>query len=153
MASDVRTDVVIASYEGGQDIRDRTFKFACRVVRLCQHIYERGGVGRLLVQQVIDASTSLAAMLEEARAAESDRDFISKCSIGLKECRESWTRLRVYQRCHIGNPAEVQALVEEANELISIVTAIIRHKRTNSRVANQTQRRRRRTYEFKIPNS
>jgi hypothetical protein len=41
-------------------------------------------------------------MLEEARGAESDADFISKCCISLNECRESWTRLRVCKRCQIG---------------------------------------------------
>ena len=35
----------------------------------------------MLVPQLVNASTSFAAMLEEARAAESRRDFISKCSI------------------------------------------------------------------------
>jgi four helix bundle protein len=45
----------------------------------------------------------MASMLEEARAAESRRDFISKCSIGLKECREAWTRLRIVAACRIGD--------------------------------------------------
>jgi len=70
-------------------------------------------------------------MLEEARAAESDNDFMSKCGIGLKECRESWTRLRVCERRRIGPHAELKALVQEGNELISIVTTIIKKKRRN----------------------
>jgi len=68
------------AYDNGQDIRDRSFDFACRAVRLGQTLYEAGGVGRILTPQLLNCSTSLAAMLEEARAAESTRDFISKCS-------------------------------------------------------------------------
>ena len=68
-------------YEQGQDIRDRTFEFACNVVAFCETLYARGGVGRFMVLQLLDCSTSVASMLEEARAAESRRDFISKCSI------------------------------------------------------------------------
>ena len=118
-------------FEDGQDIRDRAFAFSCRVTRFCQTLYENGGIGRLMVPQLISCSLSFATMLEEARAAESDADFISKCSISLKECRESWTRLRVCVECRIGSEAGGHRLVQEANELIAIMTSIIRNKRRN----------------------
>jgi four helix bundle protein len=85
----------------------------------------------MMVPQLITSSLSFATMLEEARAAESDADFISKCSISLKECREAWTRLRVCAECRIGPAADTQTLVTEGNELIAILTAIIRNKRRN----------------------
>ena len=118
-----------ASFEAGQDIRDRAFDYACRVVDFCQKLSEGPSIGRLMVPQLLNCSLSFATMLEEARAAESDADFISKCCIGLKECRESWTRMRVCQRCRIGPQNDSVALVREANELISIVGTIIRNKR------------------------
>ena len=118
-----------ASFEAGQDIRDRAFDYACGVVDFCQKLSEGTGVGRLMVSQLLSCSLSFATMLEEARAAESDADFISKCCIALKECRESWTRMRVCQRCRIGPQRESAALVQEANELISIVATIIKNKR------------------------
>ena len=92
---------------------------------------ENGGVGRLMVPQLLDCSLSFATMLEEARGAESDRDFISKCCIGLKECRESWTRLRVCERRKKGPPVLAKRLVQEGNELISIVGTIITKKRAS----------------------
>jgi four helix bundle protein len=88
-------------------------------------------LARLLVSQLLGSTLSFATMLEEARGAESDADFISKCSISLKECRESWTRLRVCSRCAIGSSTEVDALVREGNELIAIVTSIVKNKRRN----------------------
>jgi len=117
------------TYENGQDIRDRAFDYACDVVGFCEQLTEYGGVGRLMVPQLLDCSLSFATMLEEARAAESDADFISKCSIGLKECRESWTRMRVCERRMKGPPARAKALVQEAHELIAIVGTIIANKR------------------------
>ena len=164
------------TFEDGQDIRDRAFAFACRVVRFCQRLSDGGGVGRLMVPQLISCSLSFATMLEEARGAESDADFISKCSISLKECRESWTRLRVCTRCQIGPQADALVLVQEGNELIAIVTTIIKNKRRNmatkraaekaaksakaatSQPANPDQRARAakpqaRRHEFQIPNS
>jgi four helix bundle protein len=144
------------TFEGGQDIRDRSFEYACRVVDFCQQLSVGGGVGRLMVPQLLNCSLSFATMLEEARSAESDADFISKCCIGLKEARESWTRMRVCKRCRIGPQSAVSLLVGEGNELIAIVTTIIKNKR-KSVAAKQSQaraaKRRARSHEFQIPNS
>jgi four helix bundle protein len=85
----------------------------------------------MMVPQLLNCSLSFATMLEEAPAAESDADFISKYCIGLKECRESWTRMRVCKKCGKGSPADAQALVREADELIAIVTTIVKNKRKN----------------------
>ena len=84
-----------------------------------------------MVAQLLNCSLSFATMLEEARAAESDADFISKCCIGLKEARESWTRMRVCQRCRIGPQSRVGVLAAEGSELIAIVTTIVKNKRRN----------------------
>jgi len=89
-------------YKGGRDIRERTFEFACHVVKFCETLYEGVGVGRIMVQQIVNCATSTAAMMEEARAAESRRDFISKCSVSLKEAREAHLRLRICERCQTG---------------------------------------------------
>jgi four helix bundle protein len=151
----------LTTYQGGQDIRDRSFDYACRVVGLCEKLFDAGGVARLMVPQLLSCSLSFATMLEEAPAAESDDDFISKYSIGLKECRESWTRIRVLRRCGKGPASDANALEREANELIAIVTTIIKRKRKNvaakreaakaakaaERVAKQEQHRERRRRE------
>ena len=125
-----------------------------------------GGVGRLMVPQLLSCSLSFAAMLEEARSAESDADFISKCCIGLKECRESWTRMRVCERRTIGPRSTARELVREGNELIAIVTAIIRNKRRNVAAKKAQSAKEKaeglsrkaakpptRGHEFQIPNS
>ena len=70
----------VPSYEGGRDIRERSFEFACRVVTFCEGLHEGGGVGRVMAPQLVNCSTSMAAMLEEARAAESRRDFIQSAA-------------------------------------------------------------------------
>ena len=63
------------SYEDGQDIRDRSFEFACNVVGFCER-------------------------LDEGKRVE-------------------------------GVPRIARVLVQEGNEVIAIVTAIIRNKRRN----------------------
>jgi four helix bundle protein len=116
----------------GQDIRDRSFQFACRVVAFCETLYNRGDVARVMAPQLLRSGTSAAAMLEEARAAESLRDFISKCSIALKESRESHVRLRMHEACRVGPLSEAAALRAEAQEIVSIVCTIVRNARRRS---------------------
>jgi four helix bundle protein len=130
----------MATYEGGQDIRNRAFDYACRIVGFCEHLSNGGGVGRLMIPQLLNCSLSFATMLEEAPAAESDADFISKYCIGLKECRESWTRMRVCKRCGKGPSSDAQALVREASELIAIVTTIVKNKRRNVAVKTAAEK-------------
>ena len=119
------------TFEDGQDIRDRSFECACNVIGFCEVLDGGTRVGRLMVPQLLSCSLSFATMLEEAQAAESDADFISKCAIGLEECRESWTRLRACHRRELGPPDIARQLVTESNELIAIVTTIIKNKRQN----------------------
>ena len=143
-------------YQGGQDIRDRTFEFACNIIALCEHLYDRGGVARMLVAQLVTCSAATSTMMEEARAAESDRDFVSKCCIALKECRESWTRLRICERRRFGSPSDVKNLVGEASELIAIIHTIIhtiiRNKRAGMREKRHS-RLKKTSRQFLIPNS
>ena len=113
----------------GQDIRDRAFEFACQIVGYCDDLMKRGGVGRVLAPQMLRCGTSIGANLEEARGGESRRDFISKCSIALKEARESVFRLRVADRCQMGPKGKAAALATEAGELAAILGAIVRNAR------------------------
>jgi four helix bundle protein len=115
----------------GQNLRDRAFVFACDVVRYCDDLMKAGGVGRILAPQLLRCGTSIGANLEEARGGESRRDFISKCSIALKEARESLFRLRVAERCRIGPAGTAATLAREAGELAAILGAVVRNARRN----------------------
>ena len=89
----------------------------------------------------MNCGTSIPAMLDEARAAESRRDFISKCSIALKEARESWTRLRICQACALGSIDEADALARDAEELVRILGAIVRNTKRNAGISVAARRR------------
>jgi four helix bundle protein len=115
----------------GQDIRNRAFEFACQIVSYCDDLMKLGGVGRILAPQMLRCGTSIGANLEEARGGESRRDFISKCSIALKEARESLFRLRVADRCQLGSNGKAAALAKEADEIAAIIGAIVRNARRN----------------------
>lgn len=110
------------------DIRERSFAFAIRIVKLSQYLERNTKVSKTLIIQLLKAGTSVGANLEEAQAGQSKPDFISKNSISLKKARESryWLRLilasyELDQTIRIG----IEELRDEATEIGLIVGAII----------------------------
>ena len=77
------------------DITERTFNFALRVLKLCQVLDQTPGVSRTISNQLLRSGTSIGANVEEAQAAQSKPDFISKISIACKEARETLYWLRI----------------------------------------------------------
>jgi four helix bundle protein len=110
------------------DIRERSFAFAVRIVRLCQFLEKDMKISRSLVRQLLDAGTSVGANLEEGQAGQSKPDFISKNAIALKEARETnyWLRLilatnKFAEKIKVG----IEDLRDESLEIANVVGAII----------------------------
>ena len=60
-----------------KDIRERTFEFSLRFIRLCQELEQQAGVSRTLGWQLLRSGTSVGANVEEAQAGQSKLDFVS----------------------------------------------------------------------------
>src|SRR3954454_18605157 len=111
------------------DFAERTFRFACAIVRFCRKLAQEPGVTRHIAWQLADAGTSIAANYEEAKAAYSRRDFTAKSSIVLKEARESRMWLRLIEAENLAPATEVRPLLSEANELVAIFTCSVKRLR------------------------
>jgi four helix bundle protein len=107
-----------------QDIRDRTFAFACRVARLCLDLTNRPG-SRRIVEQLLKSGTAIGANLEEAKAGSSKRDFVRYVEISLREARETVYWLRIFLALQLGPKREVQELRGEAEQIARILGAIV----------------------------
>jgi four helix bundle protein len=108
-----------------QDIEERTFDFAVLIIQLCVKLDERPGVGHVLMSQILRAGTSVPANVEEAQAAQSKADFVSKMSIALKEARETHLRLRLLAPAKVVPNHELEPLIQEADEIKRVIGAII----------------------------
>jgi four helix bundle protein len=115
----------------GSDLRERAFEFACRVIELHRVVYRIEPSLRAASAQASAAAGSIGANLEEADAAQSRADFISKTNIALKEARESRYWLRILAR--FVEAHRVAALIGESTELIAILTTIVRKSRDNNK--------------------
>ena len=108
-----------------QDIVERTFEFAVRIIQVCVKLDERPGMGRVMMSQILRAGTSIPANVEEAQSAQSKADFISKMSIALKEARETHLRLRLLATAALFPDKQLQPLIFEADEIRRVIGAII----------------------------
>jgi four helix bundle protein len=112
------------------DLSERTFQFACNIVRFCRKLSAEPGVVRQIAWQLSASGTSVAANYEEAKGAYSRRDFAAKNSIVLKEARESRLWLRLIVACDLARADEAKPLYDEANQLVGIFTAGMRKLRS-----------------------
>src|SRR6266550_268760 len=108
-----------------KDIRERTFEFAVRIIKLCQHLDKKPGASRTLSGQLLKAGTSVGANAEEAPAGQSRADFISKTSIALKEARECHYWLRLLIAAEVMQEKLLAELRDEAEELKLILGSIV----------------------------
>lgn len=111
--------------ETPRPITERTFDFAVRIVKLCYYLDAKRGTAKVLGPQIVRAGTSIGANVEEAQAAQSKADFISKMSMALKEARETHFRLRVLSAAEALPEGRLSPLIQEADELQRILAAII----------------------------
>jgi four helix bundle protein len=107
-------------------IQERAFEFACRVVRLVEYLNRRSLAARTISRQLLRSGTSIGANLEEASAAQSKADFISKCSIASKEARETRYWLRLLTASRSVDSTRLAPLIQEADEIVAILTAILK---------------------------
>ena len=109
----------------GDDISARLVQFGSGVVALASGL-PRDPAGRHIVAQLIRAATGAGANDEEARGAESVRDFIHKLRIADKELREARYWLDLVASCWSGQAANAHELTSEAGELVAILSSSIR---------------------------
>lgn len=73
-----------------------------------------------------DPALRLGANVEEGQAAQSKPDFIAKYSIARKEARETHYWLRLLAASDVLPENRLAKLTDEANQLIAILTTIIK---------------------------
>ena len=103
-------------------IKSRSFNFALEVIRLYKKLVEEKEY--VISKQLLKSSTSIGANIEEAMAAQSRRDFLSKISIASKEARETNYWLRLLSESGL-TEIDLSPLISESAELVKILTSIV----------------------------
>ena len=106
-------------------LREKSFAFALRIVKLVQAL-EEGNNQWVLTRQLLKSGTSIGANIREARFAQSAADFVSKLSISLKEGEETVYWLELLHAAGYVATEEFNALSHELNWLIGTLVNVVK---------------------------
>ncbi len=99
-------------------------------MNLCLVLEQNGCVSATFANQLLRSDTSIGANVEEGQASQSKADFVSKYSIACKEARETHHWLRLLASTELVSADRLFPLTDKANELIAILTTIIKKSRS-----------------------
>jgi four helix bundle protein len=119
--------------EKAEDLRERTKKFAIRIVRLYCSL-PKSDPAQVLGKQALRSGTSVGAHYREAFRARSTAEYVSKLQGALQELDETSYWLELLVDCSIVSAKRMKLLMSETDELIAILTAI--QKKVKRRISD-----------------
>ena len=114
-------------------IDEKCMKFSVRTVNLYKYLTQ-SKQEYVLSKQLLRSGTSIGANMTEAHSAMSDRDFLFKVYISLKEANESHYWLQLLHNTEFLSDTEYNSIIKDCEELIKILTVIT--KKVNKRLNN-----------------
>ncbi len=112
-----------------QQLKNRTKRFAIDCWALCAK-FPKSREYDAFCRQLIRCSSSVGANYRAACRAKSEADFINKLKIVEEEADESMYFLEIFLEINLnGHDKEINRLLKEANELLSIIVASIKTMR------------------------
>ena len=111
-------------------IKNKSFAFAVRVVRLYQYLCT-DKKEFVLSKQLLRSGTSVGAMVREAEHAETKNDFKHKMAIAQKEINETIYWLELLKETGYLVQEQFESIHTDAVEIIKIITSIIKSAKAN----------------------
>ena len=106
-------------------LKDKSYSFALRIVRLYKHLTAETKE-YVLSKQVLRSGTSIGANITEAGQAQSKADFVHKLAIALKEAVETEYWLCLLRDGEFISVSQTESLLNDCTELIRILTSSIK---------------------------
>ncbi len=114
-------------YKGtDKDIHTRIYKFVLGCFRDVVMKIPRRPETIPIVEQIASSLTSIGANDREADASGSQKDFIAKYMIVRKETNETHYWLSIISDLHLVNFSQVDPYIKECQEILNIVSSIIK---------------------------
>ena len=106
-------------------IQDKSRAFAIEIINCYKFLVEEQHE-YVLSKQLLRSGTSVGANARESKNAQSKSDFLNKLSIALKEADETDYWLDLLHATDYLDDAMYDALANDCNEIIKILTSIIK---------------------------
>ena len=109
--------------EFSRQLEERTLKFGVNIIKLSAKL-PNTPEGKTVRYQITKAGTSGGANYREANRARSKADFYNKIKIAESETSETLYWLIIISSLKWADEKKLNALIDEANELLAIFTSI-----------------------------
>lgn len=106
-------------------VKDKSFAFALRIVKLAKHLQEEKREF-VLSKQVLRSGTAIGALVREAEHAQSKADFVNKMSIGLKEANETDYWLDLLHQSDYITQESYDSIHPDILELLKLLVSIVK---------------------------
>ena len=106
-------------------LKDKSYQFAIRIVRLSQFL-QQDKKEFVLSKQVLRSGTAIGALISEAEFGQSKADFTSKMSIALKEANETEYWLCLLMDTDFISENQFMSLQSDCKELIAMLVATVK---------------------------
>ena len=110
-------------------IQTKSYQFSLSVIILYKSLVKKKEF--VFARQLLKSATSIGANVEEALAAQSKKDFISKMAIASKEARETKYWLRLINDAQLVDK-DLSHYLSKIEELIKILTSIVKSTKENN---------------------
>jgi four helix bundle protein len=117
-------------------VQQKSFDFALKIIKLYSKLQEHREY--VLSRQLLRSGTSIGANVAEATAGQSRKDFLSKMAIASKESRETRYWLQLLKESELV-PIDVSEELRDVEELIRILTSIVKTTSQNPGLVVKTQ--------------
>jgi four helix bundle protein len=114
-------------------LRNKSFEFAVRIVKLYKYLSEEKKE-YVISKQLLRSGTSVGANIREAYNGESKNDFIHKLGIAQKECDESLYWLELLEATAIISKSQYESLQQDGIALLKMIKSSILTSKQNKEI-------------------
>ena len=111
-------------------VKNKSFAFSLKIIEIYKILKEDKEYD--IARQILRSGTSIGANVVEALAGYSKKDFAAKMSIASKESRETQYWLMLIKESKITPISNIDALINDCEELIRIITSIVKTSQSNN---------------------
>ncbi len=109
----------------GNPLKDKSYRFAIRIVKLSQFL-QQDKKEFVLSKQILRSGTAVGALIREAEFGQSKPDFTNKMSIALKEANETEYWLSLLNDTDFISENQFVNLQSDCKELIAMLVSTVK---------------------------
>ncbi|MCX6326439.1 MAG: four helix bundle protein [Bacteroidia bacterium] len=113
------------SEKSKRPLRDKSYTFAIKIVKLCQSLRSTEKEF-ILSRQILRSGTAIGALIRESEFAASKADFINKLTVSLKEANETEYWLMLLFDTEYLSVDDFEILKQDCRELIAMLVSSIK---------------------------